>query len=241
MELQMNQGTGGARGRVLLTLACATFVMLAALLAPMRALAAEVTSLDITQVYTTEGAVPDEWRDGTFGYELAAVDSAPLPAGATDGRYDFTIVGNTTESIALVTRQGGTDGISFDNVGDYEYDLRCTTQPADGLTLDNKTYHVTVQVENDADGDGIHVAKLVVRDASGLKPDSIEYDPSYKGELESAKPTPSKGEVRQPTVFGQKLAKTGDASWGLAVFSGILLAAGVCFVVVSLVLKRRNA
>ena len=239
----MNHKMGGARVRALaLTLACVALALVAALAAPGRVLAAAARSPAVRQVSTTGGAVPAAREEPSFSYELVAVDGAPLPPDASGGAYEFTIAGSATESIGLAARRAASAGtISFESVGNYEYDLRCATQAVDGLTLDARKYHVTVVVVNDDSGDGIHVSKLVVKDASGRKPDAVEFDPSYKGKPEPAKTTPSKGEAKQPTVFGQKLAKTGDASWGLAVFSGVLGAAGVAFVVVSLALKRRNA
>ena len=232
----------GAARRAL-ALACAAIAVLAAIVvAPAAALAAEPTSLDVVQVWSTSGTVPDEWKDGTFTYQLIAADGAPLPAGAS-GSYTFTLTGNATTSIPLVTRASAADGaISFDTVGNYEYDLKCVTEPVDDkMIMDGREYHVIVTVENDLAGDGIHVARLTVKDNKGLKPDTVEFDPSYKGEAEPPKPQPSKGQVKQPMALGQTLAKTGDASWGLAVFSGILRAAGVAFVVVSLVLRKKNA
>ena len=76
----MEQKTGGARGRVLLTLACATFVMLAALLAPARALAAEqrATLDELPVTFSVEGR-PN--KDIDFAATLEAVDEgAPMPA-----------------------------------------------------------------------------------------------------------------------------------------------------------------
>ena len=58
---------------------------------------------------------------------------------------------------------------------------------------------------------------------------------------EQPKPVYRTASLPKASSNDRTLPKTGDASWGLAVFSGILLAAGVGFVVVSLVLRKRNA
>ena len=240
MKLVQDHKTGGA-GRHLrtLVLACATFVMLAAFAAaPLRALAADIETLDIHQVYSTTGQVPEAWVDGTFEYELTAVDGAPLPAGATGDVYSFTITGTADKAIALRTRaEAAADTISFDTVGVYEYTLRCVTDASDEhLWLDGKSYRVSVTVENDAEGDGIHVARLVVKDDQGTKPDRIEFDPTYTGETVP----PEKPAKPGRTIFGVRLPQTSDPIWGMAVFSGILLAAAAVAITLGLWLKRHK-
>ncbi len=251
-------GLAGSRAacKPLAVLACVLVAVLALLVAPVRALADEatgagattaaattatteaapITSLDIKQVYSTSGQVPAAWTDGTFEYELRALTpGAPLPAGAADGIWRFTITGTADKSIALVTRAGeaAEDAINFDTVGNYEYELRCVTEATDEhLWMDGNWYRLTVSVENDTTGDGIHVARLVVKDDQGTKPDHIEFDPTYKGE-------PAPVEPPTPTPLGP-IANTGDANWGLATFSGILVVAAVAFIAVGFWLRRRG-
>ena len=110
---------------------------------------------------------------------------------------------------------------------------------ADGITYDSSVYYYDVTVEADEESGQYEATDVVLTDASGAKVDKTTFtnvkDPAQP------KATPAKPRPSQPTVAGKPLAKTGDASWGLAVFSGILLAAGAAFVLVSLVLRRRNA
>ena len=107
----------------------------------------------------------------------------------------------------------------------------------DGITYDSSVYYYDVTVE--AVENEYQATEVECTDAKGAKVEKTTFtnvkDPAQP------KATPAKPKPSQPTVAGKPLAKTGDASWGLAVFSGILLAAGAAFVVVSLVLRRRNA
>ena len=372
MELQMEQKTGGARGRVLLTLACATFVMLAALLVPARALAAEqrATLDELPVTFSVEGR-PN--KDIDFAATLEAVDEgAPMPAkggevvtvtGAGTGVFgpiEFTMPGAWVYKVNQTTKtdnshwtlddavyyvqvvaewkdddhfvatakaytdpenpgnkdaklefantyvadgkwevdpgekwfengtlKGGdftfdifaregedwkwvaetTNGVGVEqtadgksySVGSWAFDALDLTEAGtfeyrvmerlpegataengyklDGITYDPTVYYYEVTVERV--GGKYAATSVVCRDDSGKTVEKATFanakDPAQP------KATPAKPKPSQPTVAGKPLAKTGDASWGLAVFSGILLAAGAAFVVVSLVLRRRNA
>ena len=138
------------------------------------------------------------------------------------------------------------EGIALTQAGDYEYKvLERLPEGADasdgfkldGITYDSSVYYYDVKVE--AVGGAYKATSVECRDADGKSVDVVKFSNSKDPEKPNA--TPAKPKPAQPTVAGKPLAKTGDASWGLAVFSGILLAAGVGFVVVSLVLRRRNA
>ena len=372
MELQMEQKTGGARGRVLLTLACATFVMLAALLAPARALAAEqratLDSLPVTfsvegrpnkdidfaatleavdegapmparggEVVTVTGAgtgvfgpiqftkpgawvykvnqttktdnshwtlddavyyvqVVAEWKDDDHFVATAKAYTDPENPGNKDAKLEFanTYVadgkwlvdpgekwyengelkagdfafdifrkeGESWVKVAETTNGAGVektaDGkeysvgtwafedIALTQPGEYEYKVlerlpegatKENSYKLDGIAYDASEYFYDVKVE--AVGDAYEATEVTARDADGNPVDVVKFTNSK--DADKPKATPAKPKPSQPTVAGKPLAKTGDASWGLAVFSGILLAAGAAFVVVSLVLRRRNA
>lgn len=216
-------------------------------MAPARAAAASIDSLDINQVYSTSGVVPAEWQEGTFTYELQAKDGAPLPAGAQGGVYTFTMTGNSSTSIGLSAGAAAANGaISYKAVGVYYYTLQCVTQPVEGLWMDGKTYEIAVTVENDQTGSGIHVASLVVKDGQGAKPDKVEFDPSYKGEVVPADQpgennAENENEHKGGTFFGMDLPETGDPLWGMMLFSGILVVAAAAVIVISVAKRRKNS
>ena len=127
------------------------------------------------------------------------------------------------------------EGIALTQPGDYEYKvLERLPEGADasdgfkldGITYDSSVYYYDVTVE--VVGGAYEATSVECRDADGKPVDVVKFSNSKDPEKPNA-------------TAGKPLAKTGDASWGLAVFSGILLAAGVGFVVVSLVLRKRNA
>ena len=138
------------------------------------------------------------------------------------------------------------EDIALTQPGEYEYKVlerlpegatKENSYKLDGITYDSSAYYYDVKVE--AVGDAYEATSVECRDAEGKEVDVVKFTNTKDADKPNA--TPAKPKPSQPTVAGKPLAKTGDASWGLAVFSGILLAAGAAFVVVSLVLRRRNA
>lgn len=52
--------------------------------------------------------------EDTFTYELTALDGAPLPAQATDGKVSFVLKGSETKSFDIV----------YEHPGLYQYELK---------------------------------------------------------------------------------------------------------------------
>ena len=224
----------------MLALASCLLALVASLLPVRVALAKGPLSIDVAQSFVVTGRVP-EGVDGTFEYELAAIDGAPLPADADGGRYGFALTGDATKSIALsATGSAAPERIAFDHVGEYSYRLSCLgvagSSSAEGLSVDNGTYDIRVSVQSDpGSASGLRIGWVEVRDSKGEKPAAIAYRHSFAGAVEPGQPDrPGEKEPEGPTVLGLRLPKTGDASWGMIKLSAAICVVGVVALVVGL-------
>lgn len=210
--------------------ACAIMLILAA---PAPALAAG-QYLTVNQGFEMTGEAPDTVTD-TFDYALTALsEDAVLPAGAIDGVFSFSLVGDGA-SISLPVQEAGDDALVFSHAGVYSYGLACTSvADADGMTVDSSVYSISIVVEND--DAGLRVGQIIVRDESGEKPAEIRYAHSFKGVGDAPPALEPRKESPKPFVF----PKTGDALWTLMVVGGVLCAVGIAAVFVAVVLRRRS-
>ena len=130
--------------------------------------------------------------------------------------------------------------LTYSRVGVYEYELRCVTDASgvEGLKVDETAYSVRVAIEND-DVSGLRVGWIEVKNLSTeKKPEVASFEHSYVG---GAVPTPAPEEPKpQPTLFGMKLPKTGDSTWGLIQLSGLLCVMGIVAVGLGIPSCRRK-
>lgn len=172
-------------GFAVAALAC-LFALACALALPMPAHAVEVGELTISQAFTTTGTVPDTVT-GTFTYELAASDDAPLPG--TGAPYRFTLAGDGAHTVLPLEVGPSTGGNAweFTHAGQFEYDLRCTSDGGGGLKVDATRYHVTVSIVNDsAAAGGLRLQSIIVTNVqSGDKVDQIMFRHAYHGSAAS--------------------------------------------------------
>ncbi len=245
MRTMENRTHGGTTGLVLALLSCvATLVLAVALAAPSVALAADANAIAVSQSFTTSGSVPKDPSD-RFTYQLTRTDSAsPLPADASGDTYTFGITGDATTYLPLRADGGAAaaGALTYSRVGEYKYELRCSTDASGvgGLTVDGKVYSVRVAIENDGTS-GLKVGWVEVKNLSAQgddnpKPDKVSFEHSYAG---GTAPTPEEPKPRL-TILGVKLPKTGDAIWGLIQLSGMLCVIGIVTVVLGVSSRRRK-
>lgn len=231
------------RSGVLMMLgACMLAMTLAMFAVPSPARADEAGGahpLVVSQSFSKTGEVPQGLGE-TFSYELGCVTAdAPLPKGAQGDTYSFSLDGNGSRTFGLVA--GGVDpadGIAYDRPGDYDYELRCTSDAStvEGLEVDGTVWAIRVRVESDASG-GLRVAAMTVKNLStGHKPDAIAFEHRYAGQT-APQAAPREGAGDAPSVFGIKLPRAGDATWGLIQLSLVVCVVGVVLVVMGV--RRR--
>lgn len=105
---------------------------------------------------TVDGKTPDEWckanadkqseQCGTFEFTLTGKNSAPMPSGTADGSGTITKSNNGDGIISFGT-------ITFEAVGDYEYEVKEIAKSGDDtVTYDTTVYtavaHVTDDIRN---------------------------------------------------------------------------------------------
>ena len=105
--------------------------------------------------------------DGVFSYKLRAIDAGnPMPAGSTAEGYAFTVTGNNTFEIGL---------LSYNTPGVYRYELsQVIAVEKSGYTYDKRIYKIDVYI------DGWLGAEVIVRNENGKKAADIKFENSYQ-------------------------------------------------------------
>lgn len=95
-------------------------------------------------------------RDQEFSFTLKAVENAPMPSAAADGK--ITVKNDAQGKITFPE-------ITYDTIGIYRYTMEevAGTDGANGVTFDKSVYDVTVTVSDGGNGELIAVAKSVKR------------------------------------------------------------------------------
>ena len=137
------------------------------------ALPASVSAMDVSVPYK-QTFTNDSSKTGvadTFEYRLTAADAkSPLPAGSSDGSYDFSLTGNTSGDLAL--------DFAFEKPGYYNYKVKShVTSKKKGYTYDSQTYSVMIMVVNGADG--LENAAVIIQDPELAKYDSLAFTTRY--------------------------------------------------------------
>jgi pilin isopeptide linkage protein len=94
---------------------------------------------DITAVKNLSGRTLES---GEFSFTLTAVDNAPMPDGARDGRKTVTNSGAAVDF----------GQIAYKNAGTYKYTITENSGKKGGVTYDESTKNVTVTVTDNGDG-----------------------------------------------------------------------------------------
>lgn len=143
----------------------------------------------------------------TFTFVFEAVDGAPMPEGASDGKIEATIDG------AGETEFGNTD---YTQAGVYTYKCYEVNDGADGYTYDNTVYTVRVAVTETVDG--FKVERTIVNQ-NGEVADGLDFTNTYKASAST------------PAVTKTANPDTSDTNNWLAV--GVIAALGVALVYAS--------
>lgn len=171
----------------------------------------------------------------TFTFYLKAVDLAsPLPEGAANGAYRFTITGANSCTIPAMT---------YSSVGIYDYTLYQKQGSNKNCSYDSTIYNLRVAITNGQDG---KLKETVILKAGngGEKQDLAEFKNTYKtvnpAKTTSITKTPaSTNSTSSKRTAGN--AKTGDRS-GLLMYAGVFAGAGflIC-IMLFMVLKKGRA
>lgn len=146
------------------------------LAAAVPALAAEddgvTLALPVSQIFNVSGTA--QKPDSTFYYVLTAEDAdSPMPQGAEDGRYGFTMTG--TQDIAL-------PAMTYSHAGTWRYTLALDMAKDDPCyILDTTVYQIDVYVKNTADG-GLAVEAIASFAEDGSKTDSVLFTQTYNAD-----------------------------------------------------------
>ncbi len=148
----------------------------------LTAFAAEVGQADVLlpveQTFEAQNA--PEGLDSSFRYRLKAEDGAPLPKGADQDIYEFTLTGNA---------KGQIGPISYVHAGVYSYTLSQVIDDAkDHYTYDRQTYQVRVYVQN-RDGGGLST-QVIIENEAGKKMESGLFNNGYQGTEPENPPSP---------------------------------------------------
>ena len=197
--------------------------------------AGNMPAFTVSQTLTTSGKLPDSLNE-TGIYELVSVtDGAPLPDGAQNGVFRFTLTGNDTVDIPVITgaRSGQPTELFFEQAGQYQYTIHQVTEDAANYSYDRATYSMNVMIVGS--GSGTSVGALWIVNEQGAKPEQITFSNSYTGEVKedtgynaggrdvdpgdqpggrdndtSEQNTPDSDKDKQPRSIIGFLVKTGD-------------------------------
>lgn len=127
-------------------------LLLAVLIVPGKASAAELGDVLIPVTVAAEGAA----REETYTVELEALTpGCPMPAGSIGNRYRMEL------------RKTGTIRIPFEDLGVYDYRIRQIPGNSEGCTYDNREYRLRLFVT--AAEDGTVVATALIFGQEGTK------------------------------------------------------------------------
>lgn len=126
-------------------------------------------SLKVMQEFTISNVASGS-VDTKGSYELTALEEGcPMPAGSTDGKYNFTLKDNEQSELLFRYMRGG----------QYKYQLRQTTEDAGQYHYDRTIYTISVYVKNGDNGQLIPL--VIVENAHGEKCENILFQNSYTG------------------------------------------------------------
>lgn len=144
-------------------------------------------------------------RNSSFEYTLQATDqSQPMPSGAADGAYVFSMQGDMDSDIS----------IDFSTVGIYSYTLRQTSQgKGEDWNLDETIYDIQIYVKQ-SENSGLFT-EVLIKNSNMDKLASAAFTNQYKVKAPTPAPKPAPNKVLSQTKKTGKV-KTGDSGhWGI--------------------------
>lgn len=156
---------------------CAVLFLSMFMSSSLMAFAAEAqteVTLPVQQVFEIENTSTQS-VDLSGSYRLSTTQAqAPMPQGASDKVYDFSITGKTKTYELLFT---------YTKAGVYSYRLQQLSTDKEGYTYDRNVYDITVYVKNGDNGDLI--SEIIVENADKEKCESLLFKNTYKGKNQS--------------------------------------------------------
>ena len=138
----------------------------------------------------------------TFTFDFEALDGAPLPEGAKNGKLVVTIDGEGTVELGQV---------SFTKPGAYVYRCYEETGDAEGYTYDQTVYTVTYEVTETVDG--LDYTRTITKD-NDEQAEGLDFTNAYKKPVEVAK-NPNTSDAT-PVGTMQMIAALGVAAIAIA-------------------------
>lgn len=185
-------------------------------------------SLPVEQKFQTENEL--DGLNGRFRYRLRAEEGAPLPQGAREDVYEFTMDGNQKGQIGPIT---------YTYAGVYNYTMnQIIGREEEHYTYDRRTYQIQVYVKSEAGG-GMS-AQVIIKNETGAKTEEALFENSFRrtaagGKTETSGKNPDRPSTSDPSKPDR--IKTGDeAAIGMWILAIILSALAL---IVSL--ERANA
>ncbi len=159
----------------------------------------------------------------TFTFVLEALDGAPLPEGAQDGKIEATIDGEGTAEFGT---------IHCGKAGVYIY--RCYEKAGDaaGYSYDETVYTMRVAVRETVDG---FVVERTIESQDGRKADDLVFTNSYRKPATPSMPGGSGGTTAPAKATSQASPDTSDAN-SVSVMQAAA-ALGIASIALALMLK----
>ncbi|MED9966550.1 MAG: FctA domain-containing protein [Blautia sp.] len=166
---------------------------------------------------------PAKEMDFTGNYEFRASDKeAPMPKGAKDGVYSFSLNGEQTETTIY---------LQYSHKGVYRYRLIQTTKDRELYQYDRSCYEISVHIKDGENGKMIF--QVVAEKGDGKKSGELEFRNSYQGNA------PGDSEPSNPSDYDEQNepVKTGDTT---PIMVYVLLAAGALLLIAVLAYFRKH-
>ena len=169
----------------------------------------------------------------TFTFYLKAADPAsPLPEGAVNGIYQFTITGANSYTIPAMT---------YSRVGTYDYTLYQKQGSNNNCSYDTTVYNLRVAITNGKD-DKLKETVILKAGNGGEKQDLAEFKNTYKTATPAKSTSITKTPTSTNTTSGKTTAgnaKTGDRS-GALLYAGVFAGAGFLICIMLFMVLRKG-
>lgn len=185
--------------------------------------------IPVKQIFTVkQGTVPE--GGDVFYYKLTPLQAEnPMPERSKDGTYSFSMKN---------TQEGTLQEITYNRMGEYEYQIQQATAEKEGYGYDKKTYTVEVSIRSREDG-GLY-ADLILKNEAGEKTESASFENTYTGKKLSGGTVTggTSPNYTTPSSQSRPLVKTGDET-RLSLLLALLVGSFLTLIVVA-GNKRKN-
>lgn len=224
MKIRKNRTV--CRRHFILPMLAMVFLMSATVYASSESAAVQIP---VKQMFTVkQGNVPE--GGDVFYYQLTPQKSDnPMPEGSKDGVYSFSMKN---------TQEGTLQEITYNRMGEYEYQIQQATAEKEGYGYDKKTYTVEVSIRSREDG-GLY-ADLILKNEAGEKTESASFESTYTGKKLSGGTVTggTSPNYTTPSSQSRPLVKTGDET-RLSLLLALLVGSFLTLIVVA-GNKRKN-